>query len=1179
MAEIRGLTVRITGDASGLQSEIEKVENALQKALAAEGKVGNLEGQLSGLNSKLEATQQEAYDTETEINRLEKVLKAAFSEQDKIEDMQSELGKLQNQFQGCTNKAAELAPEIKETEQALKQAFKDEGNISKLESNIGNLQKKVEKLTFLGGEVATQMDKVGAAIQETAAKGEATDKLEEKYGRLQRRMQGLGGQANAARAEISQLQQELQGIFDSKADSGQLQSKLAGLKGEMQSTKDKSAELKTEIKTLQQAISESFKGKIDTEKKQAQMDKLAEKLQASREEASKLGEKIKKVNSELEDTRAKASGVDSLKTKIAGLKNELSKVKDETARIEKASKYAATALAGIGAAMASIGVKAVQEAGKFQLTEAAFTNLLGSAEKATSYIRELQDLAKKSPYTFEELTTGAQRFMAMGFAAEEVIPTLRAVGDAAAGVGLGAEGINRISLALGQIKAKGTVQAEEFRQLAEAGISAWDMLAKKMGVDVATAMKEVERRAVSANTGIEALVEGITTKYGGVMEQQAKTIQGSWAIATDGIQQSLAQLGIKIDEAFDISGTLRGFGQMLSEFAREVQDSGLQEALKNLIPPELAGAIAGLSVILTAMAIPAMINATIAVAGLATAAWAALGPFAPLVAMLSLLAGAFVAGLYKADDYAEGLTGIGLGARYASDEVEELNAALKRFRAENSNSDDWDRVSPDFNLYAGFEGTTQDKPKEKPSNTSHGNSTPAKKKLSEEERAIEALIKKYADASEQARLRGDVALQVAGLNASMLIGEAKQQEELNNKLAGFAAKHEAVIAGYEKELALAQKIQDTGTRQQAISEIEAQIKAQNELYNKQVEAANWAASYKNLQRESQSIMEQAMGDPNDLQAKIEENKKLLETFVAEVNAIEARGTGSYSADSIEGEQSGESQGFLLALLKKSPKALAEEFAEKQDQFETFADFIINKMAEATAAENENLNITKEWKKKQVDAIGTIGKSMGSALTEWVVGSKGIGEAMRDMVSNLLKEALKLFLEWQSVFYFIQAFSGPKKAAAAANKMVLGIGSGIDELATGGYISGAGTSTSDSIPAMLSNGEYVIRAAAVEKLGVPFLNGLNAGQIRLPRYADGGVVNYSGSSINFAKYGGGSVAAADMAAGGSAPVSVNLQVSAVDASGFESFLNRGGLDVIRQALYDTDRNFGTNAGVW
>ena len=49
---------------------------------------------------------------------------------------------------------------------------------------------------------------------------------------------------------------------------------------------------------------------------------------------------------------------------------------------------------------------------------------------------------------------------------------------------------------------------------------------------------------------------------------------------------------------------------------------------------------------------------------------------------------------------------------------------------------------------------------------------------------------------------------------------------------------------------------------------------------------------------------------------------------------------------------------------------------------------------------------------------------------------------------------------------------------------------IAKKAMGGYISGPGSPTSDSIPAMLSNGEYVIQARAVSAYGLDFMNALN-----------------------------------------------------------------------------------------
>ena len=55
-------------------------------------------------------------------------------------------------------------------------------------------------------------------------------------------------------------------------------------------------------------------------------------------------------------------------------------------------------------------------------------------------------------------------------------------------------------------------------------------------------------------------------------------------------------------------------------------------------------------------------------------------------------------------------------------------------------------------------------------------------------------------------------------------------------------------------------------------------------------------------------------------------------------------------------------------------------------------------------------------------------------------------------------------------------------------------------ASGGFISGPGTGTSDSIPARLSNGEYVVKASAVDQYGVAMMNSINE-----QRFADGGQV--------------------------------------------------------------------------
>ena len=72
-------------------------------------------------------------------------------------------------------------------------------------------------------------------------------------------------------------------------------------------------------------------------------------------------------------------------------------------------------------------------------------------------------------------------------------------------------------------------------------------------------------------------------------------------------------------------------------------------------------------------------------------------------------------------------------------------------------------------------------------------------------------------------------------------------------------------------------------------------------------------------------------------------------------------------------------------------------------------------------------------------------------------------------------------------------------------------------AMGGRIVGPGTGTSDSIPAMLSNGEYVINAKSVQAVGMPVLDRINkmamGGPVYdIPAYSMGGRVKYNAGGM-------------------------------------------------------------------
>lgn len=193
-------------------------------------------------------------------------------------------------------------------------------------------------------------------------------------------------------------------------------------------------------------------------------------------------------------------------------------------------------------ATAAVGTFALKTASAAETTEISFTTMLGSEEAALSMMEELADFAAHTPFELSGLQTATRQLLAYGFTADDVIPMLTAVGDATAALGTGQAGIESVTRALGQMQAKGKVQAEEMLQLTEQGIPAWQMLADTLGTDVAEAQQMVTDGAVDSATAIDALISGMEDRYGGMMEEQSKTVEGLFSNLSDAIEQPLMKL-------------------------------------------------------------------------------------------------------------------------------------------------------------------------------------------------------------------------------------------------------------------------------------------------------------------------------------------------------------------------------------------------------------------------------------------------------------------------------------------------------------------------------------------------------------------------------------------------------------------------------------------------------------
>lgn len=297
-------------------------------------------------------------------------------------------------------------------------------------------------------------------------------------------------------------------------------------------------------------------------------------------------------------------------------------------------------VAGLSAALAGLGAVAVRSAAQMEQTEKAFTTLLKSADLAKDFLAELERFAAATPFELPGLLNASKRLLAFGFSAQQVIPILTAIGDSAAALGMGEEGISRLTTAIGQIQAKAKVSAEEMNQINETGIPAWQLLADTIGTTVPQAMDMASKGMIDGATGVQAILTGMNKQFGGMMAEQSQTLNGMMSNIQDSIGQLSTVVGKEITEAFNLKGAAAEFQDTLGEFTAIAKQSGIGEALRQMVPTEVGMAIGALAAVITSTAVPAIVLLT---AQAATAALAFVGITGPIgIAVAAIGAGAYL---------------------------------------------------------------------------------------------------------------------------------------------------------------------------------------------------------------------------------------------------------------------------------------------------------------------------------------------------------------------------------------------------------------------------------------------------------------------------------------------------------------------------------------------------------
>lgn len=206
----------------------------------------------------------------------------------------------------------------------------------------------------------------------------------------------------------------------------------------------------------------------------------------------------------------------------------------------------------------------------------SFDVLTGSTETATDTLKGLYKFAAETPFTVPEVVHAAKQMLAYGEAADNLIPTMKMLGEVSSGLEIP---LKSLTYLYGTLRAQGVAYTIDLRQFANRGIPIYLALAKVLNLVDANA-KEASA-SVRAQIGemvkhgkidfaiIEQAFKQMTQEGGqfyGLMEKQSKTLKGLFTNMQDDIDNTLRDIGKTISEELHLKEAMLMVSNLAKDF-------------------------------------------------------------------------------------------------------------------------------------------------------------------------------------------------------------------------------------------------------------------------------------------------------------------------------------------------------------------------------------------------------------------------------------------------------------------------------------------------------------------------------------------------------------------------------------------------------------------------------------
>lgn len=279
------------------------------------------------------------------------------------------------------------------------------------------------------------------------------------------------------------------------------------------------------------------------------------------------------------------------------------------------------------------------------------TKALGmAAPRAQELLKWIQELAIKSPFDQQGVAEAFRMALAYGFTSTEAQRLTAATIDFSTATGASSDVMARMSLALGQVKARGKLMGGEILQLVSAGVNV-NAILKEMGFT----MQDVATGAIEAGAFIEAFTKTLERDFGGAASRSAETLGGllntmgdiremsQRALFQPIVQALLPALTAITNKMQEFIPTLERVGYAAGEFTKMLMEN--KGAILQVVA--VIGAMVGGYLLVTTV-IPAVIGlVSTLTAGLGAlisgGLLAMIGPVGLVAGAVAVLGGAFAA--------------------------------------------------------------------------------------------------------------------------------------------------------------------------------------------------------------------------------------------------------------------------------------------------------------------------------------------------------------------------------------------------------------------------------------------------------------------------------------------------------------------------------------------------------